>query len=120
MDCLDYLRGLPDESVNLVVTSPPYNKEFYNKHKAPTKWDAFRTKVRAIDYGEYDDRRLPHEYTKWQKEILSECIRVLKPDGSIFYNHKDILCEKKSIPLYMFGILMSVRFLYGTGVVLLP
>lgn len=98
MDCIDYLRTLPDCSVDLVVTSPPYNKEFYNKHRLPTKWDAFKTKVRAVNYEVYSDIMDPHDYYAWQRRVISECLRVLKPSGSLFYNHKDILCEKRSIP----------------------
>jgi modification methylase len=41
---------------------------------------------------------LPDEYSEWQRKVLTECVRVLKPSGSIFYNHKDILFEKMSIP----------------------
>lgn len=104
-DCLDYLRGIEDESVDLVVTSPPYNKEYYNKHRSgTTRWDFCRTKSRAVHYGVYDDRMPPEEYALWQSSVLTECLRVLKSSGSIFYNHKDILCNKRSInPFYVWN-----------------
>ena len=35
----------------------------------------------------------PDEYEQWQRTILLECLRVLKPTGSIFYNHKDIISQ---------------------------
>ncbi len=32
---------------------------------------------------------MPHdEYVAWQRACLSECMRVIKDDGAIFYNHK--------------------------------
>ena len=39
-------------------------------------------------YADYDDN-MPHdEYVKWQREIITEVMRVLKDDGAFFYNHK--------------------------------
>lgn len=55
-DCLDVLRTLPDNSVDSVVTDPPYGLAFMNK-----KWD----------YG------VP------SVEIWAECLRVLKPGGHL-------------------------------------
>lgn len=40
----------------------------------------------------------PQEYEDWQKTIIRECLRVLKPTGSIFYNHKDLLAGGVIIP----------------------
>lgn len=61
-DCLDALRAMPAASVDLVVSSPPYNigKEYETK------------------------RELEH-YLDEQREVLKECHRVLKPTGSIFW-----------------------------------
>jgi len=61
-DCIDALRAMPSESVDLVVSSPPYNigKEYETK------------------------RELEH-YLDEQRTVLSECHRVLKPTGSIFW-----------------------------------
>lgn len=93
IDVLEGLRQLPDNSIDLIVTSPPYNKGFYNKHKKWSKWDLCHTKSRVIDYGVFDDCMLPEDYEQWQRDILTECCRVIKPEGNIFYNHKDIPFE---------------------------
>lgn len=61
-DCMDLLKSLADESLDLIVTSPPYN---INKFK--------------------NDRKPLSDYLDWQKEIITECYRVLKPTGSIFW-----------------------------------
>lgn len=72
-DCRDLLKSMPDECIDLVVSSPPYNigKEYETK------------------------RELEH-YLDEQKAILKECYRVLKPTGSIFwqvgsFSHKGML-----------------------------
>tara|TARA_R110000823_G_C15852909_1_gene492332 strand:+ start:67 stop:1101 length:1035 start_codon:yes stop_codon:yes gene_type:complete len=61
-DCIDMLKSLPDESVDLVVSSPPYN---IGK--------------------EYENRSPLDEYLSGQLKVLSECYRVLKKTGSIFW-----------------------------------
>ncbi len=72
-DCLELLRSLPSESVDLVVSSPPYN---IGK--------------------EYEAKRELLEYLDEQRTVLQECHRVLKPTGSIFwqvgsFSHKGTL-----------------------------
>ena len=74
-DCLDLLAQLPDECIDLVVTSPPYNLRSGGRCRSWPGYDG---------YG--DDR--PHdEYVAWQQECLREMYRVIKPTGAIFYNH---------------------------------
>ncbi len=65
-DCVTGMRKLPDASVDLVVTSPPYNL--------------------GIDYGKYKDKRPVEEYLEWCQAWAAEIRRVLKPDGSFFLN----------------------------------
>ena len=111
-DCLEVIKTLPDNSIHCVVTSPPYNKGYWSKnrnmnngfksynHKNST---TIKTKSRRITYGSFDDNLLPEDYEKQQIKILNECIRVLKPDGSIFYNHIDILSQHQTIhPKYIY------------------
>ena len=67
MDCVEGMKLLPDNSIDLIVTSPPYNI--------------------GIDYDAYTDDLKWEEYLKWCKEWLTECYRVLKDDGRICINH---------------------------------
>lgn len=85
IDCLEGLRQLDDESIDLIITSPPYNKGINGKNNKGAKWN------KTIDYnGDMDNDNMPEEdYQKWQINILNECYRVLKKDGSMFYNHKN-------------------------------
>jgi len=66
-DCLTGLRRrLPESSVDVVVTSPPYNL--------------------GLRYGTYDDSRPREEYLAWLEEVALEIRRVLKDTGSFFLN----------------------------------
>lgn len=67
MDCVEGMRMMDDGSVNLIVTSPPYNI--------------------GIDYDSYDDNMDWDEYYEWMEVWLRECYRILKPDGRIAVNH---------------------------------
>lgn len=90
-DCLEYMKSLSDNSVNCVVTSPPYNKSFFNKCKKSNQiWGKFE-----INYSTYDDNMDIDEYKTWMVSILNELVRIIKPDGSIFFNHKPIRYDNK-------------------------
>ena len=100
--CLDVLKGLSllkDDSIDLCVTSPPYNKGWWSKNRNMNNGLDFRkaSKCRRIDYGVYDDKMPPEEYALWQSKVISEILRVLKPSGSLFYNHTDLKCNHKTI-----------------------
>lgn len=85
-DVLDGLRNLEDNSIDLIITSPPYNKAGLNGIRKHGRYGWGE----IVYNGDINADNLPEEeYQKWQIEILNECFRVLKPDGSIFYNHKD-------------------------------
>lgn len=74
VDCLNYLKELPDNSIDLIITSPPYN---------------LKNKGGDIKVNSYFDN-LPNDYYEnLQIEVLNECYRVLKPLGAFFYNHKN-------------------------------
>lgn len=88
--CCDVLEGLSkleDESVDLIITSPPYNKAGFNGKNKRTKHCIWN---KTIDYsGDINvDCMAEEDYEEWQIKILNECFRVLKKDGSMFYNHK--------------------------------
>jgi modification methylase len=84
------MKDLPDNSVDLVVTSPPYNlkNSTGNGMKPCTTSGKWANAALQNGYSHYDDN-MPHdEYAQWQRECLSEMYRLIKPDGAIFYNHK--------------------------------
>ena len=88
-DCLSVMSDIPDESIKVVVTSPPYNLRNTTGGGLLRDGGAF-SKGRKIrnGYGAHHDA-MPHEqYVAWQRECLTEMMRVLRNDGAIFYNHK--------------------------------
>lgn len=86
-DCLEVMKELPDESVDLVVTSPPYNIG-NSQHTGSKRHFA------------YNDNLPEEKYQQWQLEILQEFYRILKPDGSVMYNHKNRIKEGRQITPY--------------------
>ena len=63
-DALVELKKLPNFSVDLIVADPPYNL--------------------GKDYGKTKDNLEKKEYLEFSKEWLSECNRLLKPNGTIY------------------------------------
>ena len=88
VDTLQLLQSLPDGSVDLVITSPPYNLRNSTGgglHHSGGKWE---NAALTAGYGTHDDN-MPHsEYVAWQRQILTEAMRTLSDKGAIFYNHK--------------------------------
>lgn len=89
-DCLELMKNIPDGSVDLIVTSPPYN--LGNTHHTGDK--------RFKPYGKHNDDMKELDYQAWQVEVLNECFRVLKDDGSILYNHKNRISKGVQITPY--------------------
>jgi adenine-specific DNA-methyltransferase len=75
-DCLDLLASIPDKSVQLVVTSPPYNLG-----------------------KEYEKRSKLQNYVEWQRRVITECHRVLKDEGSICWQVGNYVDKGSIVPL---------------------
>jgi modification methylase len=91
MDCVQGLKLIDDNSIDCIVTSPPYNKKFFCKQKVTNQvWSKFN-----IDYDDYGDNMELEKYEQWLLEVLNECFRILKPNGSMFFNHKPIRYNNK-------------------------
>ena len=75
-DCLKLLKQIPDEAIQLIVTSPPYNigKEYENK----------------IDLNTYKEQ---------QAKVIKECVRVLSPKGSLCWQVGNYVNKGAIIPL---------------------
>jgi site-specific DNA-methyltransferase (adenine-specific) len=59
-DCLDMFKQTPDNSIHLIVTSPPYNLQM-----------------------EYEQKLTKEEYLVFIEKVLKECYRVLVNSGRI-------------------------------------
>jgi modification methylase len=88
-DCIELMNKMPAESIDLVVTSPPYNLRNSTgnglKDGRGGKWK----NAQLINGYETHKDDMPHEeYIAWQKNCLRSMLRLLRQDGAIFYNHK--------------------------------
>ena len=96
-DCLEVMKELPSGSVDLVVTSPPYNLALCKQKRMKdgqngSLWPFAKL---ADGYRSYDDA-MPHdEYVAWMRAVLAESWRLLSDDGAIFMNHKPRLQKGK-------------------------
>lgn len=109
-DCLTELKKIDSNSVDLVCTSPPYNKNFWTRNK---EQGSFK---RVIKYDSITDSLPPEEYIKQQKEVLDELVRIIKPAGSIYYNHIDIFHKHNTIhPSYVYDYNVKQVIVWDRG-----
>lgn len=90
IDCLVGMKSIPDNSIDIIITSPPYN--LGKQHHTGNK--------RFKSYSQYDDDMPEELYQQWQVEVLNECYRILKHNGSMWYNHKNRIRDGKQISPY--------------------
>ncbi len=75
-DCLDLLKSIPDEALQLVITSPPYN------------------------IGKEYEKKLDLDlYLEQQAQVIGECVRALSPKGSICWQVGNYVDRGSIIPL---------------------
>ncbi|MDG0889241.1 DNA-methyltransferase [Paracholeplasma manati] len=84
-DCRELLKNIPDNSVKLVVTSPPYNI--------------------GKPYGKYKDKIALNDWEDLLRSVTQEVVRVLTPDGSFFLNLSPVPYgnDKEILPLPFIG-----------------
>ena len=86
-DCLEELKELDDNTVDLICSDPPYGLSFMGK-----KWDSFNEVIsfegESHVYAKKGFKRLPRNKPIAMEEffvpIWKECLRVLKPGGFAF------------------------------------
>ena len=72
-DCIGGMKKINDESVDIIICDPPYNI--------------------GKDFGNSGDSKMPmEEYLTWCDEWIGECVRIIKPRGTIYiYGFSEIL-----------------------------
>ena len=68
-DCLDVMKDIPDNSINLVLIDPPYN----------------------ISKAEWDKWKTVEDYIEFMGKVFKEIERILKQNGSFYFFHNDFL-----------------------------
>ena len=63
-DSFESIKQIPDNSINLILTDPPYNNR--------------------KDFGDGTVNLSKEEFEKWNDQWIKECFRILKPTGSIY------------------------------------
>ncbi len=88
-DVLEVMKQIPDGTVDLVVTSPPYNlKNSTGNGMKDGRGGKWANAALQNGYSHHDDC-MPHEkYVQWQRDCLEEMMRIIPENGAIFYNHK--------------------------------
>jgi site-specific DNA-methyltransferase (adenine-specific) len=88
-EVLEELKKMESESVDLVITSPPYNL-LNSTGSSLRSGNSFKWKNAQIQngYKSHNDSMKREDYIEWMRECIAEMFRVLKPNGAIFFNHK--------------------------------
>lgn len=88
-DAIETMKRIPDGSVDLIVTSPPYNlKNSTGNGMKDGRGGKWANAALVNGYATYDDNMPYDEYCQWQRDCLTEMVRLLPENGAIFYNHK--------------------------------
>lgn len=89
-DCIDIMNQMPEKSIDIIVTSPPYNIRNSTgggmRNGSGGLWE--NAAILKGYAGGYSDDMPYSEYVTWQRNCLAAMIRVVKDTGAIFYNHK--------------------------------
>lgn len=102
-DVIQELKKFPDESVDFILTDPPYmiSKEIIIGRSQNVK---YKGKDIVLDFGEWDNQwKTSEEYMEWTKQWLKECVRILKP-----YRHLVFFFDKRKIS-YVWDYLESLN-----------
>jgi DNA modification methylase len=135
-DCLDVLRELPDNSVDAVVTDPPYGIRFMGKAwdgediedgvatrrgqaDMPDDGKAGRNggyRSAAAEAGRYD-LSANAAFGEWCRQWAGECLRILKPGGHLlsFGGSRTWHRLAAAVEDAGFEIRDSIAWLYGSG-----
>ena len=71
-DCITGMKELSNDSVDIIMCDPPYNI--------------------GKDFGNNSDKQKMDDYLKWCDKWITECIRILKPNGTLYiYGFSEIL-----------------------------
>jgi site-specific DNA-methyltransferase (adenine-specific) len=89
-DCLEVMKGFPDNSIDTIITDPPYGLKFMGK-----KWD----------------------YNVPSVEIWQECLRVLKPGGTALIFAGSRTQHRMAVNVEDAGFILKdcIMWLYGSG-----
>lgn len=79
-DCLDVIKAMPDNSIDSIVTDPPYG---LSNHSTKEITDCLQAWILGKEYHQKKTGFMGHSWDGWVPgpEVWRECLRVLKPGG---------------------------------------
>lgn len=88
-DVLETMKLIPSNTIDLVVTSPPYNlKNSSGNGMKDGRGGKWANAALQKGYTHHSDCMPHEEYVAWQRDCLNEMLRLTTETGAIFYNHK--------------------------------
>lgn len=91
-DCLDRMKEIPDESIDAVITSPPYNMNLRIRNGKYVSRQI--VKELTTKYDDFDDNLPMDDYFEFNKKVLNECLRV---SDLVFYNIQILTGNKPAL-----------------------
>ena len=77
-DCIELIQDLEDDSIDLMITSPPYNVDLGNTKKC-----------KQTCYDVYNDNKEHHQYISWLRDIFGDLYPKIKTGGRVVINIGD-------------------------------
>ena len=109
-DCLRGMETMGEQSVDVVLTSPPYNtnkKAGKSGTLASVKSGKHYSHIR---YDEYVDTKTNEEYVGFTCDLFNAFDRILKKDGCVLYNINDGANNTDCLILTLYGIITKTPF----------
>ena len=85
-DALAAMEAVPSGSIDLVITSPPYNLRAGKRKKYESS--NTRSRLTKAGYDNFDDAMPQDKYIEYQRAALAEMLRIVKETGHVYYIHK--------------------------------
>lgn len=95
-DCVDFMSKIPDNAIDIVITSPPYN--------------IIRPNSTDRGYDVYKDGLSNKEYSAWCCNIFNEFNRIVKKNGCILWNMSYGSENVECMPLTISEIIKNTNF----------
>ena len=92
MDCLEGMKQLDDNSIDLVITSPPYNTGSRDDCMINSK------------YINFDDNKTEEEYIFWTVELFKYLEKIVSDKGVVCYN----LSYSTKYPQLMYEVIFNI------------
>ena len=119
-DCLDVMKTFPDNSIDTIITDPPYHltsivKRFGKSNSAPAKYGTdgvFQRSSKGFMGKEWDGGDIAFTTELWE-----EALRVLKPGGTLLSFGGSRTYHRMACAVEDAGFILKdcIMYMYGTG-----